>query len=145
MKYNHTQVGYLMIYVLIAISVLFAFIFNQVWVEYYTLTTMILVVLILIGFVTLNVTIDDEVLKIKFGYGIYSTSFLLNEIDSVKQVKNPWYIWWWIRIWFWPKKTIIYNISGFDAVEIVLKNGKIYRIGTDESQKLYEAIEIAIK
>ena len=38
----------------------------------------------------------------------------------------------------------IYNVSGFDAVEIQLKNGKIYRIGTDEPKKLEQAI-LAIK
>jgi len=39
----------------------------------------------------------------------------------------------------------IYNVSGFDAVEIKLKNGKTYRIGTDESQKLEQAILRSIK
>jgi hypothetical protein len=34
----------------------------------------------------------------------------------------------------------IYNVSGFDAVEITMKNGKIYRIGTDEPLKLEQAI-----
>jgi len=39
----------------------------------------------------------------------------------------------------------IYNISGFDAVEIKMKNGKTYRIGTDEPQKLEQAIVHARK
>ncbi|MEK7656054.1 MAG: hypothetical protein AAB386_05245 [Patescibacteria group bacterium] len=34
----------------------------------------------------------------------------------------------------------IYNVSGFDAVEIILKNGKIYRIGTDVPKELEVAI-----
>jgi len=38
----------------------------------------------------------------------------------------------------------IYNISGFDAVEIKMKDGKRYRIGTDEPKKLEVAITQAI-
>jgi len=30
----------------------------------------------------------------------------------------------------------IYNVSGFGAVEIILKNGKICRIGTNKPEKL---------
>jgi hypothetical protein len=39
----------------------------------------------------------------------------------------------------------IYNISGFDAVEIKLKNGKIYRIGTNEPTILEQTIVHEIK
>jgi hypothetical protein len=39
----------------------------------------------------------------------------------------------------------IYNVSGFDAVEIKLKNGKVYRIGTDEPKKLEQTILHLIK
>jgi hypothetical protein len=39
----------------------------------------------------------------------------------------------------------IYNVSGFDAVEIKLKNDKIYRIGTDEPKKLEQTILYKIK
>lgn len=140
MKYNHTQIGVLMIIVLIAITFLFIYIVYLNWVEFYSLTSMILIFLILLSFLTLNVNIDDDALNIKFWYWLYTNSFLLKEIESVKVVKNPWYIWWWIRFWFWPKKIIVYNVSWFDAVEIVLKDGKIYRIGTDEPIQLEKVI-----
>ncbi|MDP2091355.1 MAG: hypothetical protein Q8K30_07205 [Candidatus Gracilibacteria bacterium] len=140
MKYNHTQIGVLMIIVLIAITFLFIYIVYLNGVEFYSLTSMILIFLILLSFLTLNVNIDDDALNIKFGYGLYTNSFLLKEIESVKVVKNPWYIGWGIRFWFWPKKIIVYNVSGFDAVEIVLKDGKIYRIGTDEPIQLEKVI-----
>jgi hypothetical protein len=38
----------------------------------------------------------------------------------------------------------IYNVSGFDAVELKMKNGKVYRIGTDESEKLESALQQSI-
>jgi hypothetical protein len=48
-------------------------------------------------------------------------------------VKNHWYYGWGIR--FWPGMTI-FNVSGFDAVEITMQNGRRYRIGTDEPAQL---------
>jgi len=54
-------------------------------------------------------------------------------------VKNQWYYGWGIGKWLWPKM-LIYNVSGFDAGKITLKNGKTYRIGTDEPEKLEQTI-----
>ena len=88
---------------------------------------------------SLTVTIDETYLQIKFGYGIYKKRFKLEKIISVKTVRNHWYYGWGIRIWFWPYM-FIYNISGFDAIEIKMKDNKIYRIGTDEPRKLEQAI-----
>jgi len=105
---------------------------------------MAFILFILASFVTLQVIIDGEYLRIKFGFGIFQKKFSLNDIMSVKTVKNHWYYGWGIRIWLWPKMWI-YNVSGFDAVEIKLKNGKTYRIGTDEPQKLEQTILHSIK
>lgn len=143
MKYDHTQIGYVIIFALIIIIFVFISVVMSFGLEFYSLTTIVLVTLILISFLTLNVTIDNDSLNVKFWYGLYTNSFLLNDIESVKAVKNHWYIWWWIRFWFWPK-IVIYNVSWFDAVEIVLKNWKIYRIGTDEPVLLEKALKNAI-
>jgi hypothetical protein len=35
----------------------------------------------------------------------------------------------------------IFNISGFDAVEIIMNNWKVYRIWTDDVIKLEKAIK----
>ena len=43
----------------------------------------------------------------------------------------------------WPK-VWIYNVSGFDAVEIIMRNGRIYRIGTDVPGELETAIKRTI-
>jgi hypothetical protein len=104
---------------------------------------MTLILFILASFISLNVTIDESNLRIKFGYGIFKKHFPLHDIASARAVKNHWYYGWGIRIWFWPRM-LIFNISGFDAVEIVMKNGKRYRIGTDEPKKMEQAIVQAI-
>ena len=39
----------------------------------------------------------------------------------------------------------IFNISGFEAVEIKMRDGRIYRIGTDQPQKLAYAIKMQLQ
>ena len=151
--YKHTQISYLMLVVTLAVLAFFAWLQITARAEppsYYSGTNfavtaiMALILFILASFATLTVSIDGNYLRIKFGYGIFRKSFLLNDVASAKAVKNHWYYGWGIRMWFWPYMWI-YNISGFNAVEITLKNGKIYRIGTDEPKKLEQAISQLIK
>lgn len=104
---------------------------------------MALILLILVSFSTLTVFIDERYLNIKFGYGIFRKKFLLSDIVLTKQVKNRWYYGWGIRFLLWPRMCI-YNVSGFDAVEIIMKDGKIYRIGTDTPSGLEAAIKQVI-
>jgi len=104
---------------------------------------MTLVIFILASFISLQVIIDEKYLRLKFGYGIFKKKFLLNDIVSVKIVKNHWYYGWGIRLWLWPKMWI-YNVSGFEAVEIIMRNERIYRIGTNTPSELEMAIKQVI-
>lgn len=151
-SYKHTQIGYLMLVVTLSVLVFFTWLQITARAESpsydsgtnFAMTAMMaLILFILTSFTTLTTSIDENHLWIKFGYGIFRNKFLLNEITSVAQVKNHWYYGWGIRLWFWPYMWI-FNVSGFDAVEIRMKNGKIYRIGTDEPEKLETAIKGAI-
>ena len=144
MDYKHTQTGYLILSVLLAVALLFGSILTQDGFNSSIVAIMIFILFILASFASLNVTIDKNYLRIKFGYGIYRKRFLLKEIISARTVKNRWYYGWGIRLWLWPRM-LIYNVSGFDAVEIKMKNVKTYRIDTDEPKKLEHAIIQAIK
>ncbi len=105
---------------------------------------MVLILFILASFATLTVSIDEKCLRIKFGYGIFAKKFALDQIISARAVKNRWYYGWGIKLWLWPKKWI-YSVSGFEAVEITMKNGKVYRIGTDVPKELETAIKQSIR
>jgi len=144
MNYQHTQLGYLMIFAIFATALLFVTIFTKEDLNSSMIIFMTLILLLLSSFASLQVTIDAEYLRLKFGYGIYKKSFLLSEIVSVKSVKNHWYYGWGIRVRYKPYM-LIYNVSGFDAVEIQMKDRKIYRIGTDEVKKLEHVIIQAIE
>jgi hypothetical protein len=150
--YKHTQIGYLMLVVTLAVLALFAWAQITARAEppsYYSGTNfavtaiMALIMFILASFTTLTTSINENCLRIKFGYGIFRKKFPLNEITSAISVKNHWYYGWGIRLWFWPYMWI-YNVSGFDAVEIIMRNGKMYRIGTDTPGELEAAIKQAI-
>lgn len=151
-SYKHTQIGYLMLVVTLAVLVLFAWVYITARAEppsydsgtnFAVTIIMALILFILASFVTLTVYIDENYLRIKFGYGIFTKKFQLKEIASVCAVKNHWYYGWGIKVWFWPYMWI-YNVSGFDAVEIIMRNGKIYRIGTDTPSELTTVIKRAI-
>jgi hypothetical protein len=144
MNYKHTQIGTLMITVLFAIAIYFIVLYMYADLNTTAVLIMILVLFLIASFSTLTVMIDEQMLRIKFGYGIFSKQFLLKEIKSVKTVQNKWYFGWGIRFWFWPRMTI-FNISGFDAVELQMNNGKLYRIGTDEPKKLESTIQTLLK
>ena len=144
MNYQHTQTGYYIIYVSLALFLLFGYILSITNFDPFILAIVLLIFFILFSFTTLKVTIDENFLRIKFGYGIFRKKFSLTEIVSARTVKNHWYYGWGIRLWLWPKM-LIFNVSGYDAVEIRMKNGKIYRIGTDEPQQLESTILEAIE
>lgn len=143
MNYKHTQPGYLILFSIFATILLFVFILSQAEFDFTLLLVMLFVVLVLFSFSSLNVIIDENYLQIKFGYGIFRKRFMLKEIISVNAVKNHWYYGWGIRLWLWPRMWI-FNVSGFKAVEITMKNSRIYRIGTDEPKKLEQAIQRSI-
>src|SRR3989344_7146980 len=103
-----------------------------------------LMLVILASFSTLTVSTQEQFLKIRFGWGIFRKKFSLTDIATIGKVKNHWYYGWDIRLLFWPYMWI-FNVSGFDAIEIRMKDGKIYRIGTDEPEKLEAAIKQVIR
>jgi magnesium-transporting ATPase (P-type) len=149
--YKHTQIGYLMIIVSFIVFVLFAWMQVTARAEapsvdsgtnFLFTAIMLIVLVILTSFATLTVSIKDNFLKVKFGYGIFRKKFLLSDIVSATQVRNPWYCGWGIRLCISPYMWI-YNVSGFHAVEIKMKNGKVYRIGTDEPEKLLNSLKQA--
>jgi hypothetical protein len=151
-SYKHTQIGYLMLVITLVVLVFFSWIQITARAEtpsydsgtnFAITAIMALILFILASFSTLTVSTHEQFLKIRFGWGIFRKKFPLAEIASVRKVKNHWYYGWGIRLWFWPKMWI-FNISGFDAFELTMKNGRIYRIGTDEPEKLEAVIKQAI-
>ena len=96
----------------------------------------------LVLFSSLTVIINEDDLKLRFGPGLIHERFKLHDIESSQIVRNRWYYGWGIRI---TPHGWLYNVSGFQAVEIKFRTGKKSRIGTDDPQRLKEAIDLAIQ
>ena len=144
MFYKHIQIGRLMMFVSLVVAFVFVGVLLKTGLEAIIVFYMLFVLFILYSFMSLEVLVDEEYLQIKFGYGLFRKKFKLKEIISAKAVKNHWYYGWGIKHRLIPPMWI-YNVSGFDAVEIKTINGKIYRIGTDDQESLEQAITEAIR
>ena len=118
--------------------------FMQGDVQPFAFAVLILVLFIMLSFSSLTVSVDAEKVMIWFGWGLFRKCFAIKEIRSAKKERHPWYHGWGIRVWFWPYRWT-YNIWGYEVVELHMKNGRIFRIGTDEPDKLEKMIKSAVK
>lgn len=141
-NYEHTQIGYLMIAALAVglLSIMYS-------IAVYSFDWNFLIVLIILGvclaiFPTLKVMIAEDVMEIRFGIGIIRKKFPIKDIVSYQIVKNPWYYGWGIHL---TPRGWLYNVSGSYAVEISMKTGKNYLIGTNAPAELGNAIQQSIE
>ncbi len=140
-RYEHTQVGYLIITAMAAVMVLIGVILANAGINWIAIGVLVVIAVTLVLFSSLTVVIWEEELEVRLGPGPIRKRFKFNEIESCQGVKNHWYYGWGIRL---TPHGILYNVSGFYAVEIKLTTGKKYRIGTDVPQELELAIRQAI-
>jgi hypothetical protein len=89
------------------------------------------------AFSSLTVEVSSDELTWYFGPGIWRKSVARSEIESATPARNKW--WWGWGIHLTPRGWL-YNVSGLDAVEISLRNGKMLRIGSDQAPTLAEAL-----
>lgn len=89
-------------------------------------------------FSTLTVEVTGRTFRFYFGPGFWTRSFAIRDIQSVKVVRNPAYYGWGIRSTFhgW-----LYNVSGLRAVELDIKGEGTIRVGTNEPERLKQALE----
>lgn len=91
-------------------------------------------------FWSLTVTVDRTAVEFRFGpIGVIHRSFPVAQIASAQQVKNRLLCGWGVH---YCSGAILYNVHGFDAVEITLADGSRHRIGTSEPEKLLRAIQL---
>jgi len=136
-SYRHTQIGYAMISLLIvgAGGISASLVFGHA--PHALVFAVGVLGLCLLLFPTLTAVVQGDRLCCFFGLGLIRREIPVREILSVTVVKNPWVYGLGLRLipggWLW-------NVSGGDAVELRLRDGKRFRIGTDEPSMLREAI-----
>jgi hypothetical protein len=137
--YRHTQFGTVILAGLAA-AVLLAFAtIGAVGVPLVAVrTSLFLAGLVAVLFPTLTTEVDRERVCCFFGLGFIRRTIAMREIEQATVVRNSWINGWGIRLipdgWLW-------NVSGYDAVELKLRGGRRFRIGTDEPTELLSAIQ----
>lgn len=142
-RYEHTQTGYVIIFSLLLAGLVIYLVsvaVSPVPRGVFLVPTAILLICLAL-FYSLTVSIEDNHLKLRFGIGIIRKTFPLREIVSCEPVRNSWLCGWGIH---YTPHGWLFNVSGLHAVQIRMKNGKSYRIGTDEPAALAKAIQEAI-
>jgi hypothetical protein len=141
-SYRHTQVGYLMIVVLAAgvVGLSAALAFGSG--PKALVAAIGVLALCLLLFPTLTAVVRGDRLQCFFGLGLIRREIPVADILAVSVVRNPWAYGWGLRLipggWLW-------NVSGLDAVELRLRSGNRFRIGTDEPAALHAAIANAVR
>lgn len=97
--------------------------------------------LILVAFSNLQVVVDEEALELRFKPGFVSRRLPLSEIESCEVVSNRWYWGWGVRV---TPHGALYNVGGLRAVEVRLQSGRRVRVGSDEPERLAEAVRAGL-
>jgi len=118
------------------------------WADPRPLTRLIVLGIALLGlvgavlFASLTVEVTATYLRWWFGPGLIRKQVPLAAIRAVEATRTRWLEGWGIH---YTRRGWLYNVSGFGAVVIKLDSGKSFLLGTDEPERLAQAIQHAIR
>ncbi|NGP53499.1 hypothetical protein [Thioalkalivibrio sp. XN8] len=138
--YSHKQPGTTMLWLVGAIVVGLLVVLGPVAAHPALLVVFGVLVAIAVVFSSLSVQITASSLLFWFGPGVLRKQVPLAEIANVEVVRNPWY---WGLGWRITPRGMLYSVSGLDAVEITLRDGSRFRLGTDQPERLARALDSA--
>ena len=140
-EYKHTQVGYIHVIAWSAIILFLACINIFIGFEPYTLIFLILLAVLLALLSTLTVRVGGGAITVQFGVGIIRKRIQLSDVETYAKVRNPWYYGLGIR---YTPRGWLYNIYGLSAIELLMKNGRTCRIGTNDPEGFAQALQEAL-
>ena len=91
-------------------------------------------------FYSLSIEVTETELRWHFGPGVIRRNIPRSEIESALPVRTNVLEGWGIHL---SRYGWLYNVSGFDAVAVRLRNGKQFALGTDQPQELANALRAA--
>jgi hypothetical protein len=147
MEYEHTQHGYtglLTVAFMVVIGVMSVpeAYSESTWLGLGFMIFIVGIVAVTFWFSRLVVTVADGKVSAAFGLGKPHRVIQLSDITDVRQVRNSWIQGWGVRK---ISHGWMYNVWGLDAVELVMLSGKVFRIGTDEPERLHASISLSAK
>lgn len=135
MRYQHTQVGYWMAGAMVGLAAIIA-----LRVQSLTVFGVMCLVTTLASalFGTLTVIVDETSVHVRFGpVSLLRERIAVADVTHARVVRNSPLYGWGMR--YIPHGRL-WNVWGLDAVELQLRNGTRFRIGTDETQELLQAL-----
>jgi hypothetical protein len=138
-RYEHTQIGHVIIWSLLASILIASGGFTGHRVPPVIVSIILWVCLVL--FYRLKITIEGETLCASFGLGIIRKRVRLAEIVECEPIRIRWWYGWGIHL---TPRGWLYNVSGFDAVAITLRDGGKFALGTNDPNGLTAALRAAI-
>lgn len=137
-RYEHTQIGHVIIWSVLAIILIAGsgLIGSSSHREPPVIVSIILPICLVL-FYKLRITIEDDTLCASFGIGIIRKRVPVADIAACEPIRIKWWYGWGIHLtpYGW-----IYNVSGFDAVAITLRDGRKFALGTDDPYGVGDAI-----
>ena len=137
--YSHRQIGKIQIWAsIIAVIIILITSFFTPEILFLLIIVVLALVCGLLLFSTLTVEVTQAGIRIAFGpVPVIRKMITFDQISDFARVESPWYYGWGVR----PiRNGKLYNISGYEGVEIRLTTGKRLRIGTDDQDGLIEAL-----
>jgi hypothetical protein len=135
--YTRKQTGNIMTIVVLAGLACVIYLMSQRGVHRVLVFYMVALAFLALMFSAMTVMVGGGTLTVKFGLGVIRKKFKLSDVELVRVVKNPWYYGWGIRRipggWF-------FGVAGQSAVELIMKSGKRFRIGSAAPEELKAAI-----
>ncbi len=135
MHYKHTQFGYWMAGAMVGLAAIIASRMQSLAI----FGVMCLVTTLASAlFGTLTVLVDETSVHVRFGpVSLLRERIAMADVTHARAVRNSPVNGWGMR---YIRHGRLWNVWGLDAVELQLKNGTRFRIGTDEPQALLQAL-----
>ncbi len=135
--YRHTQFGTVVVVVLLLATVAAAGAEAMTGSKALAVLGPVLMGVFLALFHALTIEIDATHLTFRFGVGLIRKRIPLARIVEARPVRTTWRDGWGIHH---TSRGWRYTVSGWEAVEITLVSGECLWLGTDEPQRLTQAI-----
>lgn len=141
LPYKRTQIGWLMLLILVPPTLWTASVGARA--QWHPVAVVALAVMLaaLAMLHALTVRVDRQEIAVRFGFLPFIKRISVAEVETVQRVRNE------VRQ-LWGARPIeggwLFSVSGLDAVELVMKDGAVFRIGSDRPDELLAAIEAAM-
>ncbi|MBC7009704.1 hypothetical protein BIZ38_14700 [Pseudoalteromonas sp. BZK2] len=135
--YQHKQYAIFIFVILGWIGGFIALAWNLIGADIPLMVFSAILVLVAFLFHGLTIKVSDKTVSWAFGPGVFGKTVTFDEIESVRAVSNSFRHGIGLRI---THDGWVYSVSGFSAVELAMKDGTHYRLGTNDQEGLLAAL-----